>query len=154
MQFVTTRWPMPEQRSTPPGQLPPFIYWAWRSLYAAWDTIGFLCCKHTLLSRIWYFIHQYPQVLLRRAALNQFIPQSVHRVKLYLRFVCNMPRAWKSEIYTAFDSSLQVTSACFLPKRSKGLQKVWELEFFPLQSQETPLPHLNLQHTPFPLSHK
>ena len=39
--------------------------------------IGFLGCKCTLPAHVQLFIHQYPQVLLCRAALNQFIPQSV-----------------------------------------------------------------------------
>ncbi|KAK4830027.1 LOW QUALITY PROTEIN: hypothetical protein QYF61_008365 [Mycteria americana] len=41
------------------------------------DTVGFLGCKCTLLAHVQLFIHQYPQVLLRRAALNPFIPQPV-----------------------------------------------------------------------------
>ncbi|KAK4815471.1 hypothetical protein QYF61_002930 [Mycteria americana] len=41
------------------------------------DTVGFLGCKHTLLAHVQFFIHHYPQVLLRRAALNPFVPQSV-----------------------------------------------------------------------------
>ncbi|KAK4831745.1 hypothetical protein QYF61_018943 [Mycteria americana] len=43
----------------------------------AQDTIGFLGCEHTLLAHVQLFIHQYPQVLLCRAALNPFIPQPV-----------------------------------------------------------------------------
>ncbi|KAK4818679.1 hypothetical protein QYF61_017424 [Mycteria americana] len=43
----------------------------------AQDTTGFLGCKRTLPAHISFFIHQYPQVLLCRAALNQFITQSV-----------------------------------------------------------------------------
>ncbi|KAK4806919.1 LOW QUALITY PROTEIN: hypothetical protein QYF61_012640 [Mycteria americana] len=38
---------------------------------------GFLGCKRTLPAHVQIFIHQYPQVLLCRAALNPFIPQSV-----------------------------------------------------------------------------
>ncbi|KAK4816374.1 hypothetical protein QYF61_016278 [Mycteria americana] len=47
------------------------------SFDAAQDTVGFLGCERTLLARIQPFIHQYPQVLLCRAALNPFIPQPV-----------------------------------------------------------------------------
>ncbi|PKU45118.1 hypothetical protein llap_4569 [Limosa lapponica baueri] len=45
------------------------------SFYAAWDMIGFLVCKRTLLVHVQFFVHQYPQV--PRAALNTFIPQSI-----------------------------------------------------------------------------
>ncbi|KAK4805635.1 hypothetical protein QYF61_009861 [Mycteria americana] len=41
------------------------------------DTVGFLGCEHTLPAHVQLFIHQYPQVLLHRAALKQFIPQPV-----------------------------------------------------------------------------
>ncbi|KAK4810396.1 hypothetical protein QYF61_023707 [Mycteria americana] len=41
------------------------------------DTVGFLGCKSTLPSHVQFFIHQHPQVLLRRAALIQFITQSI-----------------------------------------------------------------------------
>ncbi|KAK4822221.1 hypothetical protein QYF61_011862, partial [Mycteria americana] len=44
---------------------------------AAQDMVGFLGCEHTLQAHVQLFIHQYPQVLLRRAALNPFIPQPV-----------------------------------------------------------------------------
>ncbi|KAK4810951.1 hypothetical protein QYF61_013359 [Mycteria americana] len=47
------------------------------SFDAAQDTIGFLGCEYTLLAHVQLFIHQYPQVLLCRAVLNPFIPQSV-----------------------------------------------------------------------------
>ncbi|KAK4806258.1 hypothetical protein QYF61_013402 [Mycteria americana] len=47
------------------------------SFYVAQDTVGFLGCKRTLPAHVQFFIHQYPQVLLCRAALNPFIPQSV-----------------------------------------------------------------------------
>lgn len=43
---------------------------------AAKDTVGFLGCKHTLLGHVQFFVHQYPQVYLCRAALNPFICQS------------------------------------------------------------------------------
>ena len=38
------------------------------------DMVGLLGCMRTLPDHIQLFIHQYPQVLLRRAALNPFIP--------------------------------------------------------------------------------
>ncbi|KAK4815543.1 hypothetical protein QYF61_003235 [Mycteria americana] len=41
------------------------------------DMVGFLGCKRTLLAHVQLFTHQYPQVLLCRAALNPFIPQPV-----------------------------------------------------------------------------
>ncbi|KAK4823197.1 hypothetical protein QYF61_027206 [Mycteria americana] len=41
------------------------------------DTVGFLGCECTLSAHVQFFIHQYPQVLLGRAALNPFIPQPV-----------------------------------------------------------------------------
>ncbi|KAK4831029.1 LOW QUALITY PROTEIN: hypothetical protein QYF61_014917 [Mycteria americana] len=44
---------------------------------AAQDTVGFLGCECTLSAHVQLFIHQYPQVLLHRAALNPFIPQPV-----------------------------------------------------------------------------
>ncbi|KAK4831823.1 hypothetical protein QYF61_019346 [Mycteria americana] len=47
------------------------------SFDAAQDTIGFLGCKCTLPGHTQFFIHQYPQVLLHRAALNPLITQLV-----------------------------------------------------------------------------
>ncbi|KAK4810846.1 hypothetical protein QYF61_008818 [Mycteria americana] len=47
------------------------------SFDAAQDTVGFLGCERTLPAHVQLFIHQYPQVLLLRAALNPFIPQPV-----------------------------------------------------------------------------
>ncbi|KAK4830181.1 hypothetical protein QYF61_008972 [Mycteria americana] len=44
---------------------------------AAQDTVGFLGCECTLSAHVQLFIHQYPQVLLHRAALNPFISQPV-----------------------------------------------------------------------------
>ncbi|CAN0123198.1 unnamed protein product, partial [Bubo scandiacus] len=40
-------------------------------------TVGFLDCKCTLAAHVQFFIHQYPQVLLHRAALSPFIPQPI-----------------------------------------------------------------------------
>jgi len=44
---------------------------------AAQDMVGLLGCECTLLDHVQLLIHQYPQVLLVRAAHNPFIPQSV-----------------------------------------------------------------------------
>ncbi|KAK4828585.1 hypothetical protein QYF61_027675 [Mycteria americana] len=44
---------------------------------AAQDMVGLLGCKRTLSAHVRLLIHQYPQVLLHRAALNPFIPQPV-----------------------------------------------------------------------------
>ncbi|KAK4832233.1 hypothetical protein QYF61_021147 [Mycteria americana] len=41
------------------------------------DMVGLLGCECTLLAHVQLFIHQYLQVLLLRAPLNPFIPQSV-----------------------------------------------------------------------------
>ncbi|KAK4825882.1 hypothetical protein QYF61_003156 [Mycteria americana] len=41
------------------------------------DTVGLPGCKRTLLAHVQLFIHQYPQGLLQRAALNPFIPQPI-----------------------------------------------------------------------------
>ncbi|KAK4822238.1 hypothetical protein QYF61_011879 [Mycteria americana] len=43
----------------------------------AQDTVDFLGCKHTLLAHVQLFVHQYPQVLLLRAALNPLSTQPV-----------------------------------------------------------------------------
>ncbi|KAK4831400.1 hypothetical protein QYF61_017531 [Mycteria americana] len=47
------------------------------SCYAAQDMVGLLGYEHTLLAHVQLFIHQYPQVLLCRAALDHIIPQPV-----------------------------------------------------------------------------
>ncbi|KAK4822933.1 hypothetical protein QYF61_023433 [Mycteria americana] len=47
------------------------------SFDAAQDTVGLLGCECTLMAHVQLFTHQYPQVLLSRAALNPFIPQPV-----------------------------------------------------------------------------
>ena len=39
--------------------------------------VGLLGCERTLLAHAQLFVHQYPQVLLCRAALNLFTPQPV-----------------------------------------------------------------------------
>ena len=44
---------------------------------SAQDTVGFLGCERTLLAHVQLFIHQHPQVLLHRAALNPLISQSI-----------------------------------------------------------------------------
>jgi len=48
------------------------------SFDAAQDTVGLLGCKSTQLVHVPLFIHQNPQVLLCRAALNEFFSQSVY----------------------------------------------------------------------------
>ena len=75
------------------------------SFDAVQDTVGFLGCKCTLLSHAQFFIHQYRKVLLDRAALNLFIPQSVlilgtalglvefHQVHMRLQ-ACPGPSGW------------------------------------------------------------
>ncbi|KAK4824151.1 hypothetical protein QYF61_011229 [Mycteria americana] len=47
------------------------------SFDAAQGTVGLLGCEHTLSAHVQLFIHQYPRVLLCRAAFNPFIPQPV-----------------------------------------------------------------------------
>ncbi|KAM9644853.1 uncharacterized protein ACIBXB_013062 [Morphnus guianensis] len=47
------------------------------ALDAAQGTAGILGCEHTLPAHVQLFIHQYPQVLVHRAALNPFIPHLV-----------------------------------------------------------------------------
>jgi len=47
------------------------------SLDAAQDKVGFLGCESTLLAHVQFAIHQYPQVLFGRAALNPSIPHLV-----------------------------------------------------------------------------
>ncbi|KAK4819472.1 LOW QUALITY PROTEIN: hypothetical protein QYF61_004698 [Mycteria americana] len=42
---------------------------------AAQDTVGLLGCKRTSLAHVQLFVHQYPQVLSCRAALDHIIPQ-------------------------------------------------------------------------------
>ncbi|KAK4826957.1 hypothetical protein QYF61_012806 [Mycteria americana] len=52
------------------------------SFDAAQDTVGLLGCKRTLPAHVQLFVHQYPQVLFRRAALNPFITQPVLKPKI------------------------------------------------------------------------
>jgi len=44
------------------------------SFVAAQDTAGLLGCERTLVAHVYLFIHQYPQVLLDRAALDPSSP--------------------------------------------------------------------------------
>ena len=44
---------------------------------AVQDMVGLLGCRCTLVAHVQFFIHQYPQVLLGRAAPNPFIPKPV-----------------------------------------------------------------------------
>jgi len=48
------------------------------SFDAAQDTVGLLGCKCILLVHVQVFVHQNPQVLLYRAALNEFFSQSLY----------------------------------------------------------------------------
>ncbi|KAK4818202.1 hypothetical protein QYF61_008586 [Mycteria americana] len=52
------------------------------SFDAAQDAVGFLGCKCTLLAHVQLFIHQYLQVLLRRAALYHIIPQPILKPRI------------------------------------------------------------------------
>ncbi|KAK4815207.1 hypothetical protein QYF61_021826 [Mycteria americana] len=52
------------------------------ALDAAQDTVGLLGCEHTLSARVQLFVHRYPQVLLRRAALDHIIPQPVWKPRI------------------------------------------------------------------------
>jgi len=51
---------------------------------AVQDTLGLLGCKRTLPAHVQFSIHQYPQVLLLRAALNPFVSQSILILKTAL----------------------------------------------------------------------
>ena len=44
---------------------------------ATQDSVGFVGCELALTAHVQLFIHQYPQVLLGRAALKPFLPQTV-----------------------------------------------------------------------------
>ncbi|KAK4813810.1 hypothetical protein QYF61_026414, partial [Mycteria americana] len=44
--------------------------------------VGFLGCKRTLLAHVQLFVHQYPQVLFRRATLDHIIPQPVLKPRI------------------------------------------------------------------------
>ncbi|KAK4810711.1 hypothetical protein QYF61_007685 [Mycteria americana] len=52
------------------------------SFDAAQDTVGLLGCERTLPTHAQLFIHQYPQVLFRRATLNHIIPQPVLKPRI------------------------------------------------------------------------
>ncbi|KAK4818851.1 LOW QUALITY PROTEIN: hypothetical protein QYF61_020070 [Mycteria americana] len=52
------------------------------SFDAAQDTVGLLGCERTLLAHVQLFVHQYPQVLFRRAALAHIIPQPVLKLRI------------------------------------------------------------------------
>ncbi|KAK4827196.1 hypothetical protein QYF61_015224 [Mycteria americana] len=52
------------------------------SFDAAQDTVGLLGCECTLLAPVQLFVHQYPQVLFHRAALNHIIPQPVLELRI------------------------------------------------------------------------
>ncbi|KAK4818697.1 hypothetical protein QYF61_017918 [Mycteria americana] len=59
---------------TPPANLTRFLF---SMTSYAQDMVGLRGCEQTLLAHVLLFIHQYPQVLLHRAALNPFISQPV-----------------------------------------------------------------------------
>ncbi|KAK4826718.1 LOW QUALITY PROTEIN: hypothetical protein QYF61_010933 [Mycteria americana] len=44
--------------------------------------VGLLGCEHTLSAHVQLFVHQYPQVLFRRAALDHIIPQPVLKPRI------------------------------------------------------------------------
>ncbi|KAK4815925.1 LOW QUALITY PROTEIN: hypothetical protein QYF61_010182 [Mycteria americana] len=52
------------------------------SFDAAQGTVGLLGCECTLLAHVQLLIHQYPQVLFRRAALDHIIPQPVLKLRI------------------------------------------------------------------------
>ncbi|KAK4806791.1 hypothetical protein QYF61_005587 [Mycteria americana] len=52
------------------------------SFDAAQDKIGLLGCERTLLAHVQLFVHQYPQVLFRRAALDHIIPQPLLKPRI------------------------------------------------------------------------
>ncbi|KAK4814468.1 hypothetical protein QYF61_018986 [Mycteria americana] len=52
------------------------------SFNAAQDTVGLLGCECTLLAHAQLFVHQYPQVLFHRAALDHIIPQPVWKLRI------------------------------------------------------------------------
>jgi len=58
------------------AESPPMTCWP-HFFGAAQDMVGLLACKCTLVAHVQLFTHQYPQVLLGRAALNPFTPQPV-----------------------------------------------------------------------------
>ncbi|KAK4820014.1 hypothetical protein QYF61_017393 [Mycteria americana] len=44
--------------------------------------VGLLDCEHTLLAHVQFFVHQYPQVLFHRAALDHIMPQPVLKPRI------------------------------------------------------------------------
>ncbi|KAK4825745.1 LOW QUALITY PROTEIN: hypothetical protein QYF61_002184 [Mycteria americana] len=52
------------------------------SFDAAQDAVGFLHCECTLSAHVQLFIHQYPQGLLHRAALDHIIPDDVLKARI------------------------------------------------------------------------
>ncbi|KAK4820817.1 hypothetical protein QYF61_007211 [Mycteria americana] len=54
------------------------------SVDAAQDSVGLLGCERTLLAHVQLFVHQYPQGLFRRAALDYIIPQPVLKLRIAL----------------------------------------------------------------------
>ena len=72
------------------------------SFDAARVMAGFLGCEHILSAHVQFFIHQYPQVLLCRAALNPFITQPVLMLGVALTMVQDLALSLVElrEIYT------------------------------------------------------
>ena len=64
------------QKLTP--QTIPSLFHCHPCFGAARDDVGLLGCMSTQLVHVQLFIHQDPQFLLYRAALNEFFSQSVH----------------------------------------------------------------------------
>ncbi|KAK4814330.1 hypothetical protein QYF61_014844 [Mycteria americana] len=52
------------------------------SFDASQGTVGLLGCERTLLAHVQLFVHQYPQVLFRGAALDHIIPQPVLKPRI------------------------------------------------------------------------
>ncbi|KAK4806069.1 hypothetical protein QYF61_010278 [Mycteria americana] len=52
------------------------------SFDAAQDMVGLLGCERTLSAHVQLFVHQYPQVLFCRAALDHIIPQPVLKPRI------------------------------------------------------------------------
>ncbi|KAK4823668.1 hypothetical protein QYF61_005639 [Mycteria americana] len=94
------------------------------SFDAAQDTVGFLGCERTLPAHVQFVIHQYPQVLLCRAALNPFIPQPVLILgvarpncrTLHLALLNVMRFTWA--YFSSLSRSLWMAS-CYVERREK-----------------------------------
>ncbi|KAK4824005.1 hypothetical protein QYF61_009219 [Mycteria americana] len=104
---------------------------------AAQDTVGLVGCERTLLAHVQLFIHQYPQVLLHRAALNPFIPQPVW-----------IPGAALTQVHLAFLKLMRFTQAHF----SSLSRSLW-MASHPSGVSNAPLKkHYYLHVSTFPLT--